>query len=133
MPASNSRLMQLTLPSIGVNVRVLTPAEPTPADASLITPGTVLLGTGRSHWDWGERHLVHAISEEGNLTCIDLVRHIVITMKTDEAHTSCLCILHPEDEPYPYQTVEEALEASRKGLPLFSAPTIPAPPETDKG
>jgi len=120
-------IKHLSLPDLGLDLKVVMPQsdlDPTTYTPSVEYPaGTILLGTGLGAWQWGERFMVHELNN-GNYSTVDLVRGIVQSMTDWEIASSCVAILPPEAHPYPYRTLEEALDASKGALPLFAAPPL---------
>jgi hypothetical protein len=92
----------------------------------LLPAGTLLIGTGTGGWAWGERFFVHEFLEGGYIT-VDLRRAIVVEMPAWEVAASFYRLFSAD--AYPYRSLEEAVAAARKSIPLFALPA--ATPDTN--
>ncbi|EML2391506.1 hypothetical protein LDZ95_19045 [Pseudomonas aeruginosa] len=115
-------IKHVSLPDLALDLRVVIPNVEVESAFQAYPSGTVLLCTGGGDWQWGERFLVHEHASEDTYIAVDLARCLVQTISSLEIARHCLAILPPEDQPYPYETLEDAVAAARNSLPLFAAP-----------
>ncbi|MBG5346169.1 hypothetical protein GHU64_23365 [Pseudomonas aeruginosa] len=115
-------IKHVSLPDLALDLRVVIPNAEVESAYQAYPSGTVLLCTGGGDWQWGERFLVHEYTGEDAYIAVDLARCLVQAIPALEIARHCLAILPQEDQPYPYETLEDAVAAARNSLPLFAAP-----------